>query len=85
MSYLIYGKIAKPIKLYSSKERAYVINEPQDRFKALTYEGYRTSRLENAGEYAEYSDAEEVVEKVKKRLEDTGQQDAIVFEIRKSK
>lgn len=83
MSYLIYGKIIKPVRLYDAALKRQAIQEPQAQYRALSYEGVRCSRIADAGEYATKEDAEMKLAEVRKRL---GQRaECISFQIRKAK
>lgn len=55
MPWAIYGKRTKPIRNTETNE----LMGPDSRFAALDYKGVRVSKLENAGTFAEKSDAEE--------------------------
>lgn len=74
MPYLIYGKHTK--EWWDGKMR----QPPDKTFRALNYKGVRVTKLEDAGSFAEKSDAEEYLAKKK----DPSRTD-VVFEIRKVK
>lgn len=83
-SWLIYGKIIKPIPL-SDGHGGKKIVEPQATFRALNYKGQRVTRLSDAGEYYEKEIAQKVIDKAQKWWEKQGYGDCIVYEIRKGK
>lgn len=83
-TYLIYGKVVKPIKIFDPSIHKHIEMQPQPNFKALSYGGARVKNLSEAGEYAEKSDAEEKLEKVKENLRKRGIEDCIEFQIRKA-
>lgn len=63
MAYLIRGKRTK--RWYDSDKKQW--NEPDKRFAALDYYGKRVSRLEQAGTFAEKSDAQDWIDSHKWR------------------
>lgn len=83
-TYLIYGKVIKPIPLSDGKGGKKIV-EPQSMFRALNYSGQRVSKLADAGEYYEKSMAQKIVDKAKKYWEKCGYGDCIAYEIRKAK
>ena len=83
-TYLIYGKIIKPVPLSNGKGGK-ITTEPQSTFRALNYGGQRVSKLSEAGEYYEKSMAQKVIDYQKKCWEKKGYPDHILYEIREVK
>ena len=83
-TWLIYGKVVKPMPLSDGKGGKYMV-EPQSTFRALNYRGQRVARLSDAGEYYEKEIAQKVIDKARTWWNKQGYGDCVKYEIRKVK
>ena len=84
MSYLVYGKVIKPVPLPDGKGHNRIV-KPQTTFRALNYQGQRVTKLADADDYAEREDAQMAIDKAEAYWESRGYKGHIAFEIRKAK